>query len=256
MEMQKVAAKEEKCEEGQESYESMLEAKSKEESHRTHYSELEKPSEDVYAEACFGAKTKTQGEDKRSQAAMKRYRIGCLILTLVCLVLLLFVIVLVVKLVQAGSTACPENPVPGLYNMNQSKTIRTQNPHGCYCCHKCPTGWVRLDQSCFYLSTFRLSWEQSQKNCSAEGSSLAVVSSHKIQNFLTQKGKDIKYWIGLRLIGTTWTWVNNTVVGQSYWRDNSTHGDCGILSSGDQTKNNWMKYSCRAYTYYICQLQL
>ncbi|XP_054637955.1 early activation antigen CD69 [Dunckerocampus dactyliophorus] len=251
MEMQDAAVKEEQREEDQGAYESLLTAQSKEGSDRAHYSELQKPSEDVYAEACFGATNKTQ--DKPPQGAMQCYRVGCLILTLVCLGLLVTVIVLVIK---CGSTDCPENPVPQPYDMNQSKTCRSKGAPGCYCYSECPTGWLRLDKSCFYLSTFRLSWEKSQKNCSEEGGSLAVISSHKIQNFLTQKGKDIKYWIGLRLIGTTWTWLNNTVVGQSYWRDNVTQGDCGILSSGDQTENNWMKYSCRAYTYYICQLPL
>ncbi|XP_061919757.1 early activation antigen CD69-like [Entelurus aequoreus] len=246
--MQKVSVKKRQSAGSQEAYEVMLEPDDKEKEDQGGYSKLQQPSEDIYAEANFDTATKTPV--KQAQGATQRFRVGCLILSLVCLVLLVVVIVLIVKL-GAGST----NDSAGSYIINQCTTCKsvqvpTESPNGC------PTGWLRLDQSCFYLSHFRLNWQQSQTNCSGRGGSLAVVSSLKVQNFLTQKGKGLKYWIGLRHNGGTWTWVNNDVLAQSHWGNNLANGDCGMLSSGNQTENNWMRGSCRAYSYYICQRQL
>nr|XP_061804402.1 NKG2-A/NKG2-B type II integral membrane protein [Nerophis lumbriciformis] len=245
--MQKVSVKKRESA-GSEAYEVMLEPDNKVEEDQGGYSKLQKPSEDIYAEATFD--TATKKPDKQAQGSMQRSRVGCLILSLVCLVLLLVVIVLIVKL-GAGSTDVSASS----YVMNQCKTCKAlqvlpEPPNGC------PTGWVRLDQSCFYLSQFRLNWEQSQRNCSEGGGSLAVASSREVQKFLNQKGKGMKYWIGLRRNGGTWTWVNNSVLAQSHWGNNLNDGDCVMLHSGKQTENNWMSSSCGGHTYYICQQQL
>lgn len=48
-------------------------------------------------------------------------------------------------------------------------------------CQQCADGWLTFGRSCFYLSTFRLSWDESQRNCSARGGSLAVISSQRVQ---------------------------------------------------------------------------
>lgn len=122
-------------------------------------------------------------------------------------------------------------------------------------CQQCANGWLRLGQSCFYLSRFRLSWDESQRNCTARGGSLAVIDSLGLQNFLTKEGK-MKYWIGLRRQGATWTWVNNAALRQSYWGDNMPEEACGILSSEGPPEKNWMRASCEFYTYFICQVQL
>lgn len=48
-------------------------------------------------------------------------------------------------------------------------------------CQLCPIGWLTLDEQCFYLSTTRLNWDDSQRNCSASGGSLAVIETKKVQ---------------------------------------------------------------------------
>ncbi|XP_077431826.1 uncharacterized protein LOC144057793 [Vanacampus margaritifer] len=212
-----------------------------------------KPSEDIYSNISEANKQPV----KQTQSARMPYRVACLILTVLCFVLLLVVVVLLVKR-KAGSPACPVNPVswvPSACNVEQCRAFTFQERNRCYCCHQCPSGWVRLDQSCFFWSTFRLSWDESQKNCSMEGGSLAVVNSPKVQTFLTQNGNGMKYWIGLRN-GTKWAWVDNSTLQQSYWKTRQTSGDCAILSSNDQDKNNWLMSSCGSYTYYICQVRL
>ncbi|XP_061770938.1 snaclec 27 [Nerophis ophidion] len=242
--MKKVSVKKRESSGGKEEYEEIMELDNKVEEDQAGYSSLQKPPEDIYAEATFATKT----ADKQAQGGMQRFRVGCLILSLVCLVLLLVVIVLCVK---AGSTDRRADS----YVVNQCGTCKglqraPESPNGC------PTGWLRLDQSCFYLSTLRLNWEDSRRNCSVGGGSLAVVSSRDVQNFLTQKGNGLWYWIGLRLTGGTWTWVNNNVLEQSYWGKKDSKGECGLLISKEQTENNWMGYKCESHSYFVCQQPL
>ncbi|KAM9852183.1 C-type lectin domain family 2 member D isoform 2-T2 [Aulostomus maculatus] len=199
-----------------------------------------------------------EGEkDKQAQGNIRMYRLACFILSLVCLVLLVAVIVLCVKL-QTGSAVCTVSgdfPASERCSCEQCPSYFVQNQIQVLRCQQCPNGWLSFDKFCFYLSTFRLSWDESQRNCSAAGGSLAVVTSKKVQNFLTQEGK-LKYWIGLRFKGASWTWVNNTELTQSYWGDVPFKGDCGILDSRSPQDKNWMKSPCLSYSYFICQLQL
>ncbi|XP_019724565.1 C-type lectin domain family 4 member G isoform X3 [Hippocampus comes] len=162
-------------------------------------------------------------------------------------------------LVKTGSSACPMNAVgwkSPTCTVEQCRTFTSQHQDRCYCCQQCPPRWVRLGQSCFFLSTLRLSWEESRNNCTGEGGSLAVVRSQKVQSFLTQNGNGRKYWIGLRSTNDTWTWIDDNVLQQSYWGATQTTGDCGILSSDKLADNNWITSPCSSYTYYICQMQL
>ncbi|XP_049587742.1 lectin BRA-3 [Syngnathus scovelli] len=212
------------------------------------YTGLKKPSEDIYAAI--------SEPTKQGQGAVRPYRLACLILTILCCLLLLVVIFLSVK---TKNDACPENLDswrPPTCSAKMCRTFMSRNQDQCYCCNQCPLGWFRLDQTCFFASTFRLSWEESQKNCSGEGGSLAVVSSQKVQTFLTEKVENLKYWIGLRRNGNVWTWVDNSTLRQSYWKDSQATEDCALLNGKDSTKNSWMKSSCNSYTYYICQIQL
>ncbi|XP_039661714.1 C-type lectin domain family 5 member A isoform X1 [Perca fluviatilis] len=253
MEMQEI------IKEGERS-EPVLEVKTEEEAEPGHYSKLKNLSEDVYSEALFGGapvKTKT---GKQAEGNTRLYRAACLFLTIICLVLLLVVIILSVKL-QTGSTVCPERAEATGIDRQSPPFAPTCSHEECQAlfpsiqpqyrgCQQCADGWLTLDRSCFFLSTFRRSWDESQKICIAKGGDLAVVTSQRVQSFLAKQGK-MQYWIGLRHKGATWTWVNNTVLRESYWADNPLEGDCGILSN-----ENWIKASCKDYTYFICQVQL
>lgn len=48
-------------------------------------------------------------------------------------------------------------------------------------CRQCADGWLTFGRSCFFLSTYRLGWEQSQRNCTARGGSLAIITSREVQ---------------------------------------------------------------------------
>ncbi|XP_028984911.1 early activation antigen CD69 isoform X2 [Betta splendens] len=198
-----------------------------------------------------------------TEGRARRYPSGCLFLSILCLILLVVVIILSMKLVT-GSKVCPERqetpadpairPSSPSCSYEQCQAQYPSSQRRNFGCRQCASGWLSYGRSCFYLSTFRLSWDESQRNCTASGGSLAVIGSQTTQNFLTKEG-DLKYWIGLRQKGDRWAWVNHSAVQQSYWSKDETSGDCGILDSTGPQDKNWIKASCQAYTYFICQLQ-
>ncbi|KAI3360517.1 hypothetical protein L3Q82_002404 [Scortum barcoo] len=187
------------------------------------YGEVKK--DEAKANLSPGSKLSVELEGEKgnqTEGNARLYRAGCIFLTIICLVLLLVVVILSVK--HLG-------------------------------CRQCADGWLTLGRSCFYLSKFRLNWAESQRNCSARGGSLAVVSSPTIQNFLTEKGK-MSYWIGLKHNGAAWTWVNNTVLRESYWAEVPPPEGCGLLSSRSPPEANWVTAACNAYSFFICQLHM
>ncbi|XP_074540090.1 C-type lectin domain family 9 member A-like [Halichoeres trimaculatus] len=260
MEMQDISPEgEEKKDEG--AGEPMLKTDNEEEEQQDRYAKLENPTENIYSEAFIGGSPEKTREKTRADSQKKGkarlYRLACVILTVICLVLLLVVIILSAKL-QTGSPACTDREKPAekgakTCSFDQCQALFPNVQLQYLGCRQCADGWLTFGRSCFYLSTFRKSWDESQRNCSSRGGSLAVISSPDIQSFLTMKG-NMKYWIGLRQNGPTWRWVNNTVLGQSYWGDYMSDGDCGILNSEGPSGKNWMKASCQASAYFICQL--
>lgn len=265
MELQDITKEGEGNEEDKGASKPKLEVKIEEEAEPDLYCKLESPAEDVYSEAFFGGDPGKTRAGKQTEGNTRLYRAACLVLTIMCLILLLLVIILCVKL-QTGSTICPAREETTAADVRNPPFDQTCSHEKCLAlfpstqaqrvgCQQCPPRWLNFDRSCFYLSTSRLSWDESQRNCSASGGSLAVVSSQRLQSFLTKEGK-MKYWIGLRHQGATWTWVNNTVLRQSYWKEGVLRGDCGILSSEFPPEKNWIRAACEGYSYFICQLQL
>ncbi|KAK2844719.1 hypothetical protein Q5P01_011378 [Channa striata] len=261
MEMQKIATEEElkKGDEGR--IEPTLKDKTEEEAEPEHYAKL-RPSENIYCESVYSGGPLITKEGSQSTGNARLYRAGCFFLTVICLILVLVVIILSVK-IQNGSTACSERPKiqPKIQNCSLTPGCSFEDCQAHYYvqpkhlgCKQCANGWLTFGRSCFYLSTYRLSWEESQKNCTSRGGSLAVITSQSVQNFLTKEGK-LSYWIGLRNNQDRWAWVNQTALQQSYWAADNSAGDCGMLCSGDPADRNWQKASCQMYSYFICQLQ-
>ncbi|MEQ2158009.1 hypothetical protein GOODEAATRI_007750 [Goodea atripinnis] len=123
---------------------------------------------------------KTQVKQVEGNAGL--YRLLCLILTIICLILLILVFVLGVKL-QTESTVCLGNDRSEV-QQSRPPTCNLQDCHKQFKrlgCQQCARGWLTFDGSCFFLSTTRLTWPESHKNCSASGGSLAVVTSQRIQ---------------------------------------------------------------------------
>ncbi|RVE62772.1 hypothetical protein OJAV_G00160950 [Oryzias javanicus] len=241
MEMQEAPATAEVEDKGKGAGEAKKEGKAEEEADPGLYSSLQNPNEDVYAEAFHTSKPR-----RELPGNARLYRVMCVCLSVLCLILLMAVVVLGWKL-QDGSAACSYKMCNEMVCMEYIKNTRAT-------CALCPRGWIPLDKHCYYLSTFRLTWDKSQENCTKNGGSLAVITSQKVQNYLSQEGY-LNYWVGLKQQESEWKWVDNNMLEKSYWRSSPGDGDCALLFSRDSAAKNWGKASCSSASYYICQIE-
>ncbi|TWW79151.1 Asialoglycoprotein receptor 2 [Takifugu flavidus] len=214
---------------------------------------------------------KSKKEEVKKEDKTRGYKLACLILSVLCLILLLLVIFLSTKplvlpflnsthhflsiLAQTGSHFCPENelrPIPPTCSLENCQTLYNL-PSNKRACQYCDEDWLPFGGSCYFLSTFRLSWSGSQKDCNDRGGSLAVIKSPEVQKFLSEES-NLLYWIGLSQTNQTWTWVDNSRLQKSYWAENPGTGDCVYLYTDGHPEKNWIRKPCSAYTYFICQM--
>ncbi|XP_043116911.1 CD209 antigen-like protein D isoform X2 [Puntigrus tetrazona] len=185
---------------------------------------------------------------------LRVYRIVSLILFVLCVLLLIVVLVLLLRL--TGTPPCPE----------VEQTTRSLLEHECTLgkcqelhqlpqrmCSDCGKGWLRFENTCYFLSQNRLTWQQSREECQRIGGDLAIITNERVQMYLNKKG-DLHYWIGLNHLGANkWTWINNTVLTVRYWGDVSSPGECAILAANEPAERSWHPSSCDLYLQYICQ---
>ncbi|XP_057691273.1 CD209 antigen-like protein E [Corythoichthys intestinalis] len=243
----------------------------------SHYASLQKPYEDIYSNVAKTEKKKQLDQvtalackshlkisiqtlqkkthTKTAQSTVRPYKVACLILSVLCLVLLLVVIVLIVKIYPKNQASWTQETC----DKDQCSALTPQDEHRFRCCYPCPRGWVRLDQSCFFFSTFNLSQHESERNCSRKRGLLAIIKSDKVQAFLTERGTGLKYWIDVRSIGDPWVWSDYSYLENGYWSDWSereSSGDCVVLDSRLPSDKNWKPYNCNVENYFICQIQI
>ncbi|KAG8505812.1 NKG2-A/NKG2-B type II integral membrane protein [Galemys pyrenaicus] len=76
------------------------------------------------------------------------------------------------------------SPSPGTPKPNNSALV-TMKPTARHCVHPCPEGWVTFSGSCYYISTERRNWSESEAACAAESSSLLHIDNQAEMEFLS-----------------------------------------------------------------------
>ncbi|XP_027761880.1 C-type lectin domain family 4 member E-like [Empidonax traillii] len=127
----------------------------------------------------------------------------------------------------------------------------------------CPKGWKRFQNSCYFLSLDKMSWAESEQNCTGMGSQLVVINSEEEQVFLSKqikqgaRGED--FYIGLRAeIKDQWQWVDKTPynVTAAFWQRNEPSDnkdeDCVAIHRDSEIPNNWNNVRCLMY-HRICE---
>ncbi|XP_036418079.1 uncharacterized protein LOC118801813 [Colossoma macropomum] len=81
----------------------------------------------------------------------------------------------------------------------------------------CPAGWTKFMSSCYYVSFYERTWDQSRQDCRMKGADLVIINSREEQIFVSGLGKTL--WIGLtdQAIEGHWKWVDGTSPGTGYW---------------------------------------
>ncbi|KAG2465352.1 CLC4E protein, partial [Polypterus senegalus] len=88
--------------------------------------------------------------------------------------------------------------------------------HDSQTCSVCPQNWLLFISKCYFLSTDKLGWSDSQDHCFSERGHLVIIENKEEQDFLTvmveiKGGKEKSYWIGLsdRVTEGDFVWVND-----------------------------------------------
>ncbi|KFV64424.1 C-type lectin domain family 4 member D [Dryobates pubescens] len=171
--------------------------------------------------------------------------------------LLLFLVCLALAIALLAASFCPSGDQPTALQQTfmewrcmsalpQSKGL------GWKCC---PRDWKLFQESCYYLSSDKLSWAESEQNCTGMGAHLVVINSKAEQNFLSKElqkyRKGENYYIGLKaqeLEG--WHWVDQTPFNETaaFWRigePSHTYGeDCVVIHRLSEAPNNWNNVGC------------
>ncbi|XP_058603681.1 CD209 antigen-like protein D isoform X2 [Onychostoma macrolepis] len=219
------------------------------------YTTLTNPSEYEYG---VPSSTRSYTVNKDTSIDIHRklrvYRIVSLVLFVICVLLLIVVLVLVMKLTGRQPCQKVEQIVTSLPEQECSlKTCQEVHQLPQPLCRDCGKGWLKFENTCYFLSQNRLTWQQSREECQRKGGDLAVITNERVQMYLSKMG-NLHYWIGLNHSGENeWTWINNTVLTVRYWGDTSFPGECAILAGNEPPERSWRPSTCSLYLQYICQ---
>ncbi|XP_023816081.1 CD209 antigen-like protein A isoform X2 [Oryzias latipes] len=86
---------------------------------------------------------------------------------------------------------------------------------------RCPEGWKRFGNSCYYKSTEEKTWIDSRSFCQFVGSDLVVVNSKEEQEFVSALNQNAESWIGLFAERSSdkseWKWVDGSPLTETFW---------------------------------------
>ncbi|XP_077114369.1 C-type lectin domain family 2 member A-like [Ranitomeya variabilis] len=76
----------------------------------------------------------------------------------------------------------------------------------------CDDDWIWYLGKCYYFSTARDTWRNSEKFCKTHKSSLAIIENKEELEFLLRFRGSENQWIGIKrtYAGTGWMWTNGT----------------------------------------------
>ncbi|XP_035285555.1 CD209 antigen-like protein E isoform X2 [Anguilla anguilla] len=145
---------------------------------------------------------------------------------------------------------------------NASETLSAYRAmDGCACL----TGWRIHQGKCYFFSTKKMHWSQSQEYCTSKGAHLVIIKNQQEQNFVSSSIRET-HWIGLSDRDTEgqWVWVDGTPLdrsGTQYWWETEPDNwmdsgdpsgeDCASL--GDDNPAYWFDASCGKIKKFVCE---
>ncbi|XP_073409008.1 C-type lectin domain family 2 member E-like [Dendrobates tinctorius] len=84
----------------------------------------------------------------------------------------------------------------------------------------CEDYWIWFRGKCYYFSTERDTWRNSEKFCISHNSSLAIIESKEELDFLFRCKSTDNHWIGMRRTddNTAWIWTDGSLYNESLSR--------------------------------------
>ncbi|XP_034716633.1 CD209 antigen-like isoform X2 [Etheostoma cragini] len=128
---------------------------------------------------------------------------------------------------------------------------------------KCPTGWRKYENNCYFTSTGSKNWTRSREYCQSKGADLAIIKSQAERRFINGLySSDKEVWIGLTDEGVEgqWVWVDGTPLTTAYWdkgQPNSYKGgnqDCVEFWHRATGYGDWNDENCNLEQHFICEM--
>ncbi|MEQ2249879.1 hypothetical protein ILYODFUR_034157, partial [Ilyodon furcidens] len=123
----------------------------------------------------------------------------------------------------------------------------------------CLQGWLHFQSSCYMISSQNYAdpktWNEAREDCRLRDADLVIVRSPEEQDLIyktsfTGEGTS-SYWIGLRMEGGDWKWVNQNALTHSYWLQPPAE-ELNCVTSVKEA-NGWKSVSCDDKNGWICQ---
>ncbi|KAL8213003.1 UNVERIFIED_CONTAM: hypothetical protein K2H54_060068 [Gekko kuhli] len=192
--------------------------------------------------------------DAKEQGACQMFKKKSIIITIIIVLFLLFLGSVIGNIIQADWKSADDvedqcfvvtgKGLPGLTDQTISvpkkQSQATPNP-----LDGCPHGWIKKEDSCYFVSEGQQEWDFSQSNCSSYGASMVTLDSEL--EWALVKSKQDEFWIDLQRqkVDQPWKWRNGSDVAQ--FKVEGT-GLCGY-TNGDTvsstTCNNTRRWMCK-----------
>ncbi|XP_060635893.2 asialoglycoprotein receptor 1-like [Anolis sagrei] len=127
----------------------------------------------------------------------------------------------------------------------------------------CPKNWLQFQESCYWMSSGTLSWENAKRNCERKNSHLLIFNSPEEKRFIYQR-RSSSTWIGLTDVTGDWKWVDGSsyTLNRDDWQPNQPdHWYGHNLGGGEDcvhltSDGAWNDNHCSRSFYWICEMEL
>ncbi|XP_029951088.1 C-type lectin domain family 4 member M-like [Salarias fasciatus] len=128
---------------------------------------------------------------------------------------------------------------------------------------QCQSGWQKFQNSCYYKSFSKKSWELGRQYCKNKQADLVVINSREEMVFVNKLYTgNTEVWIGLTDGGVEgeWKWVDGTDLTLTFWgkdQPNSHNGrnqDCVEIWHQTSGDGEWNDESCTIEQNFICEM--
>ncbi|XP_072255821.1 uncharacterized protein [Pyxicephalus adspersus] len=120
-------------------------------------------------------------------------------------------------------------------------------------CRICPTDWILLEGTCYYLSKSHKIWEESRQDCINRGSTLLLLNNKKELDLLLTRIGNKRYWIGLRRVLMAWKWVDGTAPTFTNWNSGEPNNFGHREHCTEMITGGWNDLDCTSNIDYICE---
>ncbi|XP_064140658.1 NKG2-A/NKG2-B type II integral membrane protein-like isoform X3 [Loxodonta africana] len=116
-------------------------------------------------------------------------------------------------------------------------------------CGRCPEDWLSYSNNCYYVSSDKKTWTESQMACASKKSNLTNIDNEEEMKFMDLLPSS---WVGLSRESSNypWLWINGSPSNQKIREIPNRTYNCAIVYS-----SSLQSASCGSAKTYICKLE-